>query len=385
MALQRDGRILLLGGLKLLRFNSDGTPDTSFGTGGLVTVPFNGSAFDLAQGLTVQADGKIVVVGGMTVAGQEDFALARFNADGTLDTGFGSGGRVTTDFSGLADRARRVVIQADGKIVVAGSTSLAIPPPLAKVDSSFGVARYNADGSLDPTFDLTGKGRYGIASIDFAQGLALQADGKIVVVGRTAPDGGSVPNVGMIRILVDTPPFIPGTLDETFGVIGNGTVNSNLGLPGGRNGAEDVVVNADGSLLVVFGVRGGGAHFNFGLARFTSFQGRDGLLSAGPLLTAFSTQDDFPRAMTLQADGKVIVVGQSANLSANADMAIARYSVNGGSLDTTFGNAGKVNVDFFGARDEAQAVAVQADGRIIVAGWAVNGGVPTFAMARLMP
>lgn len=373
MALQADGRVLLLGGLKLLRYNADGTPDTSFGTAGLVTVPFTGSVFDTAQGLAVQADGKIVIVGFTRVNNQDDFALARFNADGTLDTTFGSAGKVSTDFYGNSDQARRVRIQPDGKIIVAG---LATTGSGATADTDFAVVRYNADGSLDTAFGSGGKVNTNIAGkFDSAQGLALQGDGKIVLAGRVGVDGGSDPDFGVARYGAN------GSLDASFGT--GGIVRTDFGR-GNWEEATDVSVQADGLILVTGRVRIG-AVFNLALARFNGDGTADaGFGAAGLATTAVTSQSDVAKALVIQADGKVVVVGQSANLSANPDMAIARYQANG-SLDTAFGATGILSVDFFGAIDGAEAVAVQPDGEIIVGGFARNAGTTGFALIRVIP
>lgn len=374
MALQADGRVLLLGGLKLLRYNGDGSPDTGFGTAGLVTVPFNGSLSDTAQGLAVQADGKIVVVGFTRVANQDDFALARFNADGTLDTGFGTAGKVSTDFYGNSDQARRVRIQPDGKIVVAG---LATAGTLVTADADFAVARYNADGSLDTGFGSGGKASTSIAGkYDAAQGLALQGDGKIVLVGRVAVNGSSDPDFGIVRTNAD------GSPDTGFGV--GSSVRTDFGL-GNWEEATDVAVQADGRILVTGRVRVGGV-FNLALARFNADGSPDaGFFGVtGLATTAVSTQADVAKALAIQGDGKLVVVGQAASLSANPDMVVARYLADG-SLDAAFGAAGKLTVDFFGAIDGADAVAVQPDGKIIVGGFARNAGSTGFALVRLVP
>ena len=382
MALQSDGKTVMVGGLKLTRFNNDGTLDAGFGTAGQVTVPFNGSVFDVAQGVAIQADGKIIVVGSMTVNGQGDFALARFNANGALDTGFGANGLVTTDFAGNADSARRVVVQSDGKLVVAG---YATGGAGATSDTDFGVARYNSDGSLDGTFGTTGKVRTNIAGkTDLCQGLALQADGKIVLVGRVAASGGVDPDFGIARYNAD------GSMDTTFGAAFNGIIRTDFGK-GNWEEASDVALQADGKILVIGRVRVGTV-FNFALARF----GTDGVAdltfgNAGLVVTAFSPPSNVPNApsdvangLVVQADGKIVVVGQNANAGVNPDFAAARY-LSSGALDPGFGAAGKVTIDFFGAIDGATGVVVQPDGRIIVGGFARNAGSTGFALARLLP
>jgi len=175
VALQKDGKIVVAGvtaGLYPLpsdfavaRYNKDGNLDMSFGVGGKVINDFGGNDEGLA--VVLQKDGKIVVAG----ESDDDFAIARYNTDGSLDLTFGTGGKVTTDFGGV-DEGRAVALQKDGKIVVAGAS-----------DGDFAVARYNTDGSLDLTFGTGGKviNDFGGNNQGFA--VALQKDDKIVVAG----------------------------------------------------------------------------------------------------------------------------------------------------------------------------------------------------------
>jgi uncharacterized delta-60 repeat protein len=126
-----------------------GTLDASFGTGGKVTTDFAGSG-DGAGAIAVQPDGKLVAAGGATINGQADFALARYNSNGTLDTSFSTGGRVTTDFGGRYEGASSVALQWDGKIVVAGGSVIGLY-------DNFALARYNSNGTLDTSFGTGGK------------------------------------------------------------------------------------------------------------------------------------------------------------------------------------------------------------------------------------
>jgi uncharacterized delta-60 repeat protein len=160
-----------------------GTLDASFGTGGTVTTDFAGSG-DGAAAIAVQPDGKLVAAGGATINGQIDFALARYNSNGTLDTSFGTGGRVTTDFGGRYERATSVAVQWDGKIVVAGGAVI-------NVYNDFALARYHSDGTLDTNFGTGGKviTNFGEVSAQ-AYSVAVLPDGKIVVAGEANIDGG---------------------------------------------------------------------------------------------------------------------------------------------------------------------------------------------------
>ena len=372
-----------MGGLKLLRLNADGSPDTSFGTAGVVNVVFDSGGFDTAMDVAVQADGKIVVAGTTStfVVGSDNFALTRFNSNGSLDTTFGTGGHVTTDFFGSTDQVRRMKLQADGKILVVG---LAVHP-ITPVSGStlFAIARYNADGTPDLTFAINGKTTDSPGnSLSVANGLAIQNDGKIVVAGSTAASGGDEPDTGFVRYLGDGQVKLPGTRDDSFGPMSNGTLLAPLGAD---DQAVDVVTLGDGTILgavrVNAGVTTGGVAFGFGLAHIPA-SGVPPPRVPQPLIT-FTTESDSPRSMLEQADGKIVVVGQSASLGANPDMAIARFDDTGFALDASFGTGGKLTIDFFGSRDGAEAVVQQADGKLVVGGFARSGAGNVFAAARV--
>ena len=169
IALQSDGKIVVAGtarnGFALARFNPDGSLDPGFDEDGKLTTSFaaNAAGADVA----VQPDQKIVVAG---TAGT-DFALVRYNPDGSLDPGFDHDGIVTTTF-GITATGSGIVIQPDDRIVVAGTAG-----------SDFAVARYNPDGSLDSGFDFDGVVTTSFGTKAVAAGVVLQPDGKIVLAG----------------------------------------------------------------------------------------------------------------------------------------------------------------------------------------------------------
>ncbi|HEY7056794.1 MAG TPA: Calx-beta domain-containing protein [Vicinamibacterales bacterium] len=373
MALQADGKIVLLGGLKLARYNPDGRIDAGFGTAGTATILFNGGLLDAADDVAIQPDGRIVVVGITRVGTQDDFALARFNQDGTPDASFGINGTVSTDFAGSTDRAWAVVVDADGRIVVAGHA--ATPSPTGG-DNDFAVARYTNAGTLDPTFGTGGKVMTNIAGrTDLAFAARLQSDEKIVVTGRVADGGGDTPDVGLVRYNVD------GTLDTAFGT--NGIVRVDLTTTGNWDEASDLALQADGRIVVSVQILVGSS-FVFGVARFNGDGRLDPSFGTGGLTTVtFSSLNDFARGIAVQEDGKILVAGQSANLM-NPDVAMARLTTAGG-LDPAFGSGGKVAVDFFGSIDNGQAVAIQPDGKLLVAGAARNGTAVGLGLIRLLP
>src|ERR1043165_2507558 len=178
-----------------------GSLDNTFGSGGIATVALGGS--DYANATAIQSDGKIVVVGYDFLNGYDyDFAVSRFNSDGTLDNTFGSGGTVTTDFgydyygNGYNSTATAVAIQSDGKIVVAGNISYGG----YVIQTLFALVRYNSDGTLDNTFGSGGVDTSAFAGSAGVSSVAIQDDGKIIVGG-----------VALVRCNSD------GTFDNTFG------------------------------------------------------------------------------------------------------------------------------------------------------------------------
>jgi uncharacterized delta-60 repeat protein len=187
VAIQGDGKIVAAGRIGFLdfalaRYNTDGSLDTTFDGDGMVTTDFAGG-FDQASEVIIQGDGKIVAAGVASVSGTFDPALARYNTDGSLDTTFDADGMVTTDFAGSSDQFQDVAIQGDGKIVAAGFVD-------PSGNSDFALARYNTDGSLDTAFDGDGTVTTDFTgSFDEAFGVAIQGDGKIVTVGRGGGPG----------------------------------------------------------------------------------------------------------------------------------------------------------------------------------------------------
>jgi uncharacterized delta-60 repeat protein len=237
----------------LARYNSDGTLDASFGAGGIVTTDF---AASLTQAFSValQPDGKIVAAGQTFINGSLDFALARYNRDGTLDASFGTGGTVTTDFAGersRQDRAFSVAVQPDGKIIAAGQATIR--------SFDFALARYNRDGTLDASFGTGGTvtTSFGNGSFDFARSVALQPNGKIVAAGQVLFIGGF--DFALARYSRD------GTLDASFGT--GGTVTTDFA--GSDDGALSVGVQPNGK-IVAAGQAIIGGRILFGLARYES-------------------------------------------------------------------------------------------------------------------
>ncbi|HEY7375694.1 MAG TPA: Calx-beta domain-containing protein, partial [Polyangia bacterium] len=312
LAVQPDGKIIAIGPQTLARYTTAGALDTTFGTAGEAPIRFRGDTSDQAQGVAIQADGKIVVVG-ISGATNQDFAISRFTAAGQPDPDFGHGAAVATDFAGSTDRAAAVVIQADGRLVVAGQ---AADPSPSGTGTDFAVARYTAAGDLDASFGTGGKVMTNVAgSSDLGYAVALQPDGNIVVAGHAAATGGDSPDIGLARYLPS------GAPDEVFGT--HGVVHALLtGIDSDE--ANGVAVQPDGKIVVSsLGVVG--AAFSFNAVRFDAAGGVDlGFGSSGVASASFGAQNQYPRGMALQADGKIVVVGQNPN-SGMGDFGVVRF------------------------------------------------------------
>ena len=164
----------------------DGDLDASFGSGGKVLTDFGTSSTDQALAVAIQPNGKIIAAGWSTAPAHYDFALARYNVDGRLDTSFGSDGKVLTNFGAASTYqvALAIAIQPNGKIVVAGHSDAAV----ARI-ADFALARYTADGRLDPSFGSGGRGLTDCGGIDGATGVAIQPNGRILAAGYSATGG----------------------------------------------------------------------------------------------------------------------------------------------------------------------------------------------------
>jgi uncharacterized delta-60 repeat protein len=328
---------------------ADGTLDPTFGTGGEVTTDFNNST-DWLSRIAVQPDGKIVAIGDTHPSHKG--ALARYNPDGTLDTTFGTGGKVIT-VANVRESVNGLLILPDGKIMISGSISLP-----SEFDSSFVLLRFNPDGSVDPTFGNGGIVMTNIAEHDdYAYAIALQPDGKIVAAGRRGiqfyPTEQRKGNVALARYNPD------GSLDRAFG--NGGTVVNDFGQ-GLESYALQLLIQPDGKLVIA-----GESSYEFLVARYNSNGTLDTTFGdGGHQLVNFSSNWDHGRDALLQPDGKIILVGVAeANYYAPYDsFAIARCNSDG-SLDQSFGNGGKVlMVD----QGDLSAVALQSDGKLIALG-----------------
>ena len=353
---------------------ADGALDPTFGNGGKLKTDFHRSN-DLAHGMALQPDGKIVVAGisfvGISAAGG-DFAVARYNTDGTLDSSFGVGGKVTTDF-GLTDQASSVVVQPDGKIIVAGGTYATFPAG----GGQFALARYNSDGSLDTSFGVGGLVRTTFGSSGcFASALVLQRDGKIIAGGTNYIDLQTNSDFGLVRYNSD------GSLDSSFGNAGEVSTE----FDGLLDNVSAVLLQPSGKIIAVGAASSAITSSDFALVRYLS----NGMIdttfgSAGKVRTDFGGSNiDMAFAAALQSDGKIVAAGTNTDaFGSKVTFAIARYNSNG-TPDPTFDSTGRASVDFGSFNQAAKAVLIQSDGKIVTVGFPDDEASDSdFLLARL--
>ena len=437
VALQPDGRILLGGGtsvgydMALVRLNADGTMDGTFGNAGLTTVSF-GSYVDFAYAVALQADGRILL-GGYTSATSlspqsQSFAVARIQPDGTLDPTFGSGGLATAKTGSAAESVRALAVRADSSIVAVGTCYYDYPSPTG--NRVIGVARFGAGGTTLETFWLgsygltkeatgmapMGDGSFAVAGYHFngskneflacrlgtsgfdlsfgtngcaytqmsggedtVAGAALGADGKIYLAGTTwAGLAASVRSKGsdfaMVRLLGD------GRPDTTFS--GDGLQTTSIAATDSTDTGGAMALQSDGKVLVVGSAYDG----------TTTYRTMVRYLANGNLDTTFGTGGKFvmaglaPTAVAVQPNGRILVVGPSyvvKNSMSTQRVVLTRHLANG-TLDGSFASGGSLTVfvsSSGSANDIPYALALQQDGRILVAG--VAGGQQAFVVRVL--
>ncbi len=340
---------------------ADGDLDPLWNSDGVATI---GVTDTIYQGyrIALQCDGKVVVAGIANGAGESaDLAVVRFNADGSLDSSFGTAGLFAINVGDFGSSGLDLAIQPDGKIVVVGT----VYNDIFSGGIGFLVIRLTNGGVPDSTFSGDGIFGFNFDGSSWAQAVAIQDDGRIVIVGRT----NNLSAMAVARLTTG------GALDSSFSGDGKVLVDFTMG----DDEAWDVVMQEDGRILVV-----GDADTGVGSVAVVVR-----LLSNGTLDTTFGSgggggaainfgYDSFGRAIALQKDGKIVIAGITDSATS---VAVARLTT-GGLLDPTFSGDGMVTRDFNYGPDEGWDVAMQGDGRIVVAGSGYVDGLHYVALLR---
>lgn len=373
VVVQSDGRIIAAGGYDseatgddaaVVRYQPNGRLDPSFAGDGKRTLQVPDTSLRVAD-VALGPEGKIVLAGRFAQAGEVDFLAVRFNADGTLDKSFSANGRQRIDFEGRSDSAEGVAIQADGGIVLAGDSTA------AGAEQDFAVCRLDSTGELDSTFAGDGTRLSDFGPGDDVGGMALDDADRIVVAGDTTTTGGS--EFAVARYLED------GGNDPTFGG-GDGKVTAAIGDTNSGNG---VTVQANGKILVAGTSAAAGGDEEFGLVRFDDDGELDSTFGGdGRVTIDFGPGYSRAYSVGVQENARrIVAAGVLGEGDGPGDFAIAGYRLGGGP-DLNFSGDGRVRTNF-GADDAANDVAVGIKGgKIVAAGKTVKGDRSDFAVSR---
>jgi uncharacterized delta-60 repeat protein len=345
----------------LARYNTDGSLDPSFGVGGTVITDFDTtSATQGAFAAALQPDGKILVTGYVSFMppGPGAIATGRYNTNGSLDTTFGTGGKVQTAIVNHINEGRAIAVGQDGNIAVAGLYFS------ANQNFQTVIARYDTlGGFFGTTTDTRG---FQLGETNVASGVTIQPDGKIIAVGAYASgvSGSNGSDLTMLRLTAS------GAFDGTF--VGGGRVL--VPSPGVDEGLSAVAVRPDGRIVAV-----GGSGGNFLVMRFDENGGPDPTFNASGRVTTAMGGDARATGLVVRPNGKIAVSGISGS-----DFAVAYYNADG-SLDTSFSGDGKLTFKFNGNPSSANSIAIDSLGRVVLGGTSGPsvGTNSSFAVARL--
>jgi uncharacterized delta-60 repeat protein len=365
VAIGAGGAILACTPSGVTRFTAAGAADATFGTGGTVSTSL------FAQSVAGAADGSVFVAG--IDQGKSTAVVAHLTSAGAFDAAFGTSGKTAFDLGASNDHVRALALQSDGKILAAGVST--------GVQAGAALARYTSAGALDTTFGTNGKitapvgGHAAIAP----SGLAVDASGRAVMSGT------SIGKCSIARF------DIGGVPDASFGT--GGQLDFQLSGAAAGSVCNAMATDAQGRFVMA----GVDANAAFGLARVTSVGALDATFGTGGVVSTSIDVGSKAYALAIQSDGKIVAAGYAIG-AMNDGAAIARYT-DTGALDTTFGNAGiafsTVSQGSFAMRAVAFAVAIQSDGKIVIAGtlgeegdpndiWGLSTPTKLF-VARLLP
>ncbi len=380
----------------------------SFGTGGVVTTQVKGSPDSQAFALAVQpSDQKLVVGGDVEQPNYTSlFSLVRYNTDGTLDSTFGSQGVVTTTFnkSDYGATVNSIVVQpSNGKIVAGGTDTYGYNYNLFIYESQFALARYNTNGSLDSTFGKGGKVTTAFPSSDGEAGIntvLLRSDGEIVAVGVANPDSMVAQYVALALYKSN------GALDASFGSSGtvmDTSLDTSTSSPNSGGGTTTVykyfspsggTLESDNSILVAgtyvteteVTTSSGSlswttteqdlalVHYLANGTRDLSF-GTNGIAITPITPTGVTTSNATGSSVLVQPNGAIVELGTAAGANGHSDFVVARYNANG-TLDTSFGSGVGYTLVDLGATAQGDSVVLQPNGQMVAAGLVVTGRDP---------
>ncbi|MBL9182540.1 MAG: choice-of-anchor D domain-containing protein [Verrucomicrobiaceae bacterium] len=375
--LQPDGKLIVIGGgrpvsnqeMSVVRYNADGTLDTGFGTSGKFSIDITvATSTDRGTCGGLQSDGKIII-GGYTrfASGNDNFAVIRLNTNGTLDTTFGTSGIAQVDFNAGSDRANALVILPDNSIVLTGFAADFSGSP----DIDLGVAKLTPNGALDTTFDTDGKRTVDIGDQqDTGNGIAVQSDGKIVFCGQSFGTGVTYSVVGRLTTA--------GALDTTFGG-GDGLFTSTI-LP--LYALRSVIIDPDGK-IVVAGDGQPSLSLDALVMRLTTAGDFDTTFNTtGYLNVNFGSGSDFLTSVVRQSDGKYIAGGVWLNSGTGFLETVVMKVTSAGALDSTFGTGGIKKIALGAGNNRVASVHLASTEKVLVSLEGGTSGAENFIAAR---
>lgn len=357
MAVQPDGKVIVAGrcqtddfpGFCAVRYLANGTLDSSWNSGGAVITVFDADQSANAYAVALQVDGKVLLAGQCnSVAAGYKFCALRYLSDGTLDTGWNGSGMVATTIGTGMSTASAMAVQPDGKVLVAGSC-------MNNATQVFCTIRYNSDGSLDSGWNGNGMVLTAMGSgSGTAKAVAVQADGKVLVAGSCT--GAVNEDFCSVRYSAG------GVLDSSWGTVGK--VVTSIGS--GADLANAMLLQPDGKVLLA-GTCSNGSNTDFCALRYQTNGTPDPSWNgSGIVMTAMGSGNDDAVAIALQPDGKVLLAGTC--LMSNNELCALRYHASG-TVDTSWNGSGKASTSIGPGSDVGTAMALQSDGKVLLAGF----------------
>ncbi len=383
LTIQNDGKILTAGsGLQIVRYNANGTLDTSFNGIGY-TAPFGtNTSLNFINQILIRPDNKIIVVGSI-YTNRYFLYLALYNLDGTIDSSFGSSGRTLISLGNniISYGVNNAVYTPQGQILIGGNSFFS-------QDGDFSIIRCTSSGNLDPTFGTNGISTVDGIGNDIGGKIALRSDGKIIVSGNSD----SNISIGTLKrhalLLLNQ----NGDLDTAFGV--NGKVFTNFNLNNSQTISSLRVLSNDKMIVAGQLYNSSTNQYDFFITKYNSDGTLDNTFAIdGKTIINFNefflsqNSDDFVEAIAIQTDGKIVVTGFSIEniMGSKNQFALARLNANG-TLDTTFGQNGKIVMPINGFSDFISDIECQNDGKVVVTGTAkVNTLDRAYVVARYTP
>lgn len=345
----------------MVTFAQSGTVDLTFGTDEVVTTAVHPN-YNMAETTVVQSDGKILVAGSAGTPSTYQKAVARYNEDGSLDTSFGNDGALRFPVGSVKSFVMDMAQQPDGKILLGGRT-------WDNITGDFAVVRLNEDGSFDDTFGTNGVFRIETPETEASEAMTLLDDGKILMVGYRDD------NLAVAKINTD------GTMGTTFGV--NGWVV--LTFDGAASYADDLAIQADGKIVISgFALNGSENRFHVAAARLNADGSVDNTFGTnGKVLFNVGEWNDFGEGIAIQSDGKILIGGHKwiANLDQRHDLFVARLNTDG-SLDASYGTSGVATARLVDGANYANDMILQQDGKPILMGYSIFQNQIDMAMVR---